>query len=133
MLLACLIWVATMAATACAVARTSSSQPVTSPIRARANRHCPPTGTERASSTPGELAVSVPILASSASSTAPAGAWPARRAARPADPHARGWKASAARKPNVLTSRPARGQRAERGVVPQDLSHGEVEHRGPAP
>lgn len=75
MLLACLIWVATIAATACTVARTSSSPPVTSPspIRARANRHCPPTGTERASGTPGELAVSVPILASSASSTAPPG------------------------------------------------------------
>ena len=44
--LACRIWVATMAATACAVARTSVSQLAASPIRARAHRHWPPTGTE---------------------------------------------------------------------------------------
>ena len=44
--LACRIWVATMAATACAVARTSSSQLAASPIRASAHRHWPSAGTE---------------------------------------------------------------------------------------
>jgi len=51
MSLACRIWVATMAATACAVALISASQSVSSPIRARAHRHWPSTGTECASST----------------------------------------------------------------------------------
>jgi hypothetical protein len=68
MSLACRIWVATMAATACAVARTSSSQAVTSPIRASAHRHCPPAGTGRASSRPpggppAAVPVAVPVVA----------------------------------------------------------------------
>ena len=40
------IWVATMAATACAVRRASSFQVAASPIRASAHRHWPSTGTE---------------------------------------------------------------------------------------
>ena len=51
MSLACRIWAATMAATACAVTRTSASHAAASPIRARAHRHRPPAGTGRASST----------------------------------------------------------------------------------
>ena len=53
---ACRICVATMAATACAVALISAFQYPSSPaaalpIRASAHRHCPATGTERAIST----------------------------------------------------------------------------------
>ena len=56
MSLACRIWVATMAATACALALVSASQypsslAAASPIRASAHKHCPSTGTERATST----------------------------------------------------------------------------------